>query len=91
MSIIPREIYPAIEPFDSGFLRVSPVHQIYYEQSGNPQGKPVVFIHGGPGGGTVPKMAARGSPVRLWQSHFEEQRECHRWIERSRATCSFTI
>ena len=56
MSIIPREIYPPIEPFDGGFLRVSPVHQIYYEQSGNPQGKPVVFIHGGPGGVTVPKM-----------------------------------
>ena len=35
-------------------LRVSPVHTLYYEQSGNPQGLPVVFLHGGPGGGTVP-------------------------------------
>jgi len=49
-----RDLYPAIEPYDQGMLRVSPVHTLYYEQSGNPQGLPVVFLHGGPGGGTVP-------------------------------------
>lgn len=42
-------LYPPIEPFDVGFLRVSSLHEIYYEQSGNPQGRPVVFLHGGPG------------------------------------------
>jgi len=47
-------LFPEIEPYDSGFLRVSEVHEIYYEQSGNPQGKPVFFLHGGPGGGTSP-------------------------------------
>ncbi|MBP9727333.1 MAG: prolyl aminopeptidase [Gammaproteobacteria bacterium] len=47
-------LYPSIEPFHSGMLRVSNLHQIYYEQSGNPNGKPVLFIHGGPGGGTNP-------------------------------------
>ncbi len=49
-----RDLYPAIEPYDQGTLAVSPVHTLYYEQSGNPEGTPVVFLHGGPGGGTVP-------------------------------------
>jgi len=47
-------LYPPIEPFRSTMLPVSPLHTIYFEQSGNPQGKPVLFIHGGPGGGTNP-------------------------------------
>ena len=46
-----RTLYPPIEPFDTGRLQVSRVHELYYEQCGNPQGKPVVFLHGGPGGG----------------------------------------
>ncbi len=46
--------YPAIEPFNQGRLQVSKIHNIYFEESGNPQGKPVVFVHGGPGGGTEP-------------------------------------
>jgi proline iminopeptidase len=49
-----RDLYPPIEPYDEGRLSVSDVHTIYYEQSGNPNGTPVVFLHGGPGGGTVP-------------------------------------
>ncbi len=44
-------LYPPIEPYDRGRLRVSPIHELYYEQCGNPNGKPVVFLHGGPGGG----------------------------------------
>ncbi|PRP93300.1 Proline iminopeptidase [Enhygromyxa salina] len=47
-----RELYPAIEPHEQGRLRVSNTHELYWEVSGNPQGKPVVFVHGGPGGGT---------------------------------------
>ncbi|MBK6314457.1 MAG: prolyl aminopeptidase [Blastocatellia bacterium] len=47
-----RTLYPPIEPYDTGMLPVSPVHTLYYEQSGNPDGTPVVFLHGGPGGGT---------------------------------------
>jgi proline iminopeptidase len=43
--------YPPIEPFDTGYLAVGDGHEMYYEQSGNPQGKPAVFVHGGPGGG----------------------------------------
>lgn len=47
----PRTLYPAIEPYDQGHLAVSPLHALYYEQCGNRHGKPVVFLHGGPGGG----------------------------------------
>ena len=46
-----RTLYPEIEPFDSGMLQVSQLHNVYYEQCGNPDGKPVVFLHGGPGAG----------------------------------------
>ena len=48
-----RTLYDAIEPYDSGYIRVSPVHELYYEQCGTPNGKPVVFLHGGPGAGLV--------------------------------------
>ena len=49
-----RTLYDEIEPFDRGRLRVSAVHELYYEQCGNPKGRPVVFLHGGPGAGLVP-------------------------------------
>lgn len=48
-----RTLYDEIEPYDSGRIKVSPVHELYYEQCGNPNGKPVVFLHGGPGAGLV--------------------------------------
>ena len=48
-----RTLYEPIEPYDSGHLKVSDIHQLYYEQCGNPKGKPVVFLHGGPGAGLV--------------------------------------
>jgi proline iminopeptidase len=46
-----RTQYPPIEPYDSGHLAVGDGHDVYYEQSGNPNGKPALFVHGGPGGG----------------------------------------
>ena len=46
-----RTQYPPIEPFDTGYLSVGDGHDVYYEQSGNPNGKPALFVHGGPGGG----------------------------------------
>jgi proline iminopeptidase len=49
-----KTLYPEIEPFDTGRLKVSPIHELYYEQVGNPTGKPTVFLHGGPGGGISP-------------------------------------
>jgi proline iminopeptidase len=69
------DFYPAIKPYNSGFLRVSPVHEIYYEESGNPNGKPVVFLHGGPGGGTDPKMRRFFNPKRYRIVLFD-QRGC---------------
>ncbi len=45
------EFYPEIEPFNKGKLKVSDLHEIYFEQVGNPKGQPIVFLHGGPGGG----------------------------------------
>lgn len=50
-----RGLYPEIKPFDTGFLEVSDLHTLYYEQCGNPEGKPAVFVHGGPGGGVNAK------------------------------------
>ena len=51
-----RVLYPAIETNHSGFMDVGDGHRLYYEESGNPAGKPVVFLHGGPGGGTSAAM-----------------------------------
>ena len=46
-----KVLYPPIEPFDSGHMHVDSGHALYYEQSGNPRGKPALFVHGGPGAG----------------------------------------
>jgi proline iminopeptidase len=70
-----RQPYPEIEPFDSGFLSVSPLHTLYYEQSGNPNGKPVVFLHGGPGGGTNAKCRRFFDPA-VYRIVLFDQRGC---------------
>ncbi len=49
-------LWPEIEPFQSGYLKVSDIHEVYYELCGNPEGKPVFVIHGGPGTGCSPYM-----------------------------------
>ena len=52
---MPRDaIYPPIEPYATGFLQVDAIHTLYWEESGNPDGIPVVFLHGGPGAGASP-------------------------------------
>jgi proline iminopeptidase len=50
-----RELYPAIEPYKTHRLKVSALHDLYIEECGRPDGDPVVFLHGGPGGGVSPK------------------------------------
>jgi proline iminopeptidase len=70
-----RSLYPEVEPFDSGMLQVSLLHTLYYEQSGNPQGKPVVFLHGGPGGGTNPKCRRFFDPA-VYRIVLFDQRGC---------------
>jgi proline iminopeptidase len=70
-----RVLYPPVKAYRTGFLRVSEVHELYYEESGNPQGKPAVFVHGGPGGGTDPKMRCFFDPKRYRIILFD-QRGC---------------
>ncbi|QNK00427.1 prolyl aminopeptidase [Dyella telluris] len=70
-----RTLYPEIEPYDSGMLKVSDLHTLYYEQSGNPNGKPVVFLHGGPGGGTNPKCRRFFDPA-VYRIVLFDQRGC---------------
>ncbi|HUD42935.1 MAG TPA: prolyl aminopeptidase [Dokdonella sp.] len=72
-----RTLYPEIEPYDSGFLQVSPLHRIYYEQCGNPHGRPVVFLHGGPGAGCSPKARRFFDPAHYRIVLFD-QRGCGR-------------
>ncbi len=70
-----RRLFPEIEPFNSGFLRVSPLHEIYFEESGSPTGKPAVFVHGGPGGGTDGKQRRFFDPSKYRIILFD-QRGC---------------
>ena len=70
-----RSLYPEIEPYDVGLLKVSDLHTLYYEQSGNPNGKPVVFLHGGPGGGTNPKCRRFFDP-KVYRIVLFDQRGC---------------
>lgn len=70
-----RQLYPPVDVRRSGMLRVSNVHEIYWEESGNPQGKPVVFLHGGPGGGTDARMRQFFDPTRYRIVLFD-QRGC---------------
>lgn len=46
-----RQLFPEIEPYNTGMLKVSDLHTLYYEEVGNPEGKPILFLHGGPGAG----------------------------------------
>ncbi len=71
----PRTLYPPLEPFDAGMLRVSDIHEIYYEVSGTPAGKPVIVCHGGPGGGSTPSMRRYFDPARYLIVVFD-QRGC---------------
>ncbi|HVW27505.1 MAG TPA: prolyl aminopeptidase [Polyangiaceae bacterium] len=70
-----RTLYPAIEPYRTGMLSVSPIHTLYFEESGNPNGKPVVFLHGGPGGGTDGKQRRFFDPAKYRIILFD-QRGC---------------
>ncbi|EQD38970.1 prolyl aminopeptidase, partial [mine drainage metagenome] len=71
-----RRLYPPIKPYPhrpACGSRTS--HEIYFEESGNPEGKPAVFLHGGPGGGTDPKMRRFFDPQR-YRIVLLDQRGC---------------
>ena len=70
-------LYPSITPYRTGVLAVDALHRIYFEESGNPRGKPVIYLHGGPGGGTEPKMRRFFNP-RRYRIVLFDQRGCGR-------------
>ena len=69
--------YPPIEPYRTGKLKVSTLHEIYYEEVGNPKGVPVAFVHGGPGGGVKPDYRRYFDPEHYRVILFD-QRGCGR-------------
>lgn len=70
-----RTYYPEIEPFNSFYLKTSDLHTIYVEQAGNPNGIPVVFVHGGPGGGLESTHRRYFDPAK-WRVILFDQRGC---------------
>lgn len=72
-----RSFYPEIEPYDHGMLDVGDGHHVYWELCGNPNGKPVVFLHGGPGGGCTPTQRRLFDPEKYRILLFD-QRGCGR-------------
>ncbi|MFC4114874.1 prolyl aminopeptidase [Nonomuraea zeae] len=72
-----RTLYPPIEPYESGLLDVGDGHQIYWEVCGNPDGKPAVMLHGGPGGGCTAKQRRQWNPEHYRIVLFD-QRNCGR-------------
>jgi proline iminopeptidase len=68
-----RKLYPEIEPYDSGVLEVDSRHKLHYEQCGNHEGKPVVLLHGGPGGGCSDKMRRFHDPARYRIILFDQR------------------
>ncbi|MFP5415695.1 MAG: prolyl aminopeptidase [Actinomycetes bacterium] len=72
-----RALYPPIAPYASGVLDVGGGHRLYWEECGNPEGKPAVFVHGGPGGGCTPVHRRFFDPDRYRVVLFD-QRNCGR-------------
>jgi proline iminopeptidase len=72
-----RQLYPPIEPYRTHRLPVSALHELHVEESGNPDGRPVVFVHGGPGGGTSPEQRRFFDPE-AYRIVLFDQRGCGR-------------
>lgn len=68
-------MYPELKPYNTGFLKVSAIHNVYFEEAGNPNGKPVVFLHGGPGGGLIDNYRRYFDPKK-WRIVLFDQRGC---------------
>jgi proline iminopeptidase len=64
-SLSTTELWPKIEPFKTGYQKVSEIHNLYYELCGNPRGKPVFVLHGGPGGSCSPYMRRFFNPQKF--------------------------
>lgn len=70
-------LYPEIEPFNKSWLKVSALHLIYFEECGNPEGVPVIFLHGGPGSGCNPSQRRFFDPEH-YRIILLDQRGCGR-------------
>ena len=70
-----KQLYPKIEPYNQFDLKVSDLHTIHVEESGNINGKPVIFLHGGPGGGIEPVYRQYFNPEK-WRIIVFDQRGC---------------
>ena len=68
-------MYPPIESYSTEMLKVSDIHTLYIEESGNPEGKPVICIHGGPGAGSAPRTREFFNPEKYRIIQFD-QRGC---------------
>jgi proline iminopeptidase len=71
------ELYPPIEPYDQGMLDVGDGNLVYWETCGNPDGKPALFVHGGPGSGCTARMRRIFDPDR-YRAVLFDQRGCGR-------------
>ncbi|MDP7323257.1 MAG: prolyl aminopeptidase [Candidatus Woesearchaeota archaeon] len=66
-------LFPEIEPYKKGYLKVGGGHRLYYELCGNPEGKPLLVVHGGPGAGCTPKHRREFNP-KVWNIILLDQR-----------------
>ncbi|HEY4541920.1 MAG TPA: prolyl aminopeptidase [Noviherbaspirillum sp.] len=73
MPTIEDILFPPIEPHRSGMLPVDDIHTLYWEESGNPDGVPVLFLHGGPGGGSSPRQRSFFDPARYRIVLFDQR------------------
>ena len=70
-----RTLYPEITPYHTNKIKVSEIHTLYFEECGNPNGRPVIFLHGGPGGGIQPSYRQYFNPEK-WRIILVDQRGC---------------
>ena len=77
MQTYPYNLYPALDTFESSMIKVDDIHEVYYEVCGNPDGAPVVFLHGGPGSGCNPTQRRFFDPLH-YKIILIDQRGCGR-------------
>lgn len=70
-----KTLYPPLQPNSTGFLSVDPMHTLYFEECGNPKGKPILFLHGGPGSGIEEKHRQYFDP-KIYRIILFDQRGC---------------
>ena len=85
-----RDLFPPIDPYRTGSLRLDGRHTMYWEQSGNPRGAPVLFLHGGPGAGAT-AVHRRFFDPGYWRIVIFDQRGAGRSTPRAICASVFLI